>query len=77
MLLCSDGLSDYVTTFEMEEILAKPKPLPKRIQELVVLALANGGNDNITVEAVVRYPKEVPIPGMKPAEKAGSAAAEK
>ncbi|MCQ2408290.1 MAG: protein phosphatase 2C domain-containing protein [Oscillospiraceae bacterium] len=64
MLLCSDGLSDYATTFEMEEILAKPKPLPSRLQELVVLALANGGKDNITVSALVRYPKEVQVPDM-------------
>lgn len=64
LILCSDGLSDYVTTFEMEEVLAKPKPLPKRLQELVVLALANGGKDNITVSALVRYPDEVSIPGI-------------
>lgn len=65
MLLCSDGLSDYVTAFEMEEVLAKPKPLVKRLQELVVLALANGSKDNITVTAAVHYPDEVPIPGMQ------------
>ena len=65
LMLCSDGLSDYVTTFEMEEVMAKPKPLPKRLQELVVLALANGGKDNITVSALVRYPDEIPIPGIK------------
>lgn len=65
MLLCSDGLSDYVTTFEMEEVLAKSKPLSMRIQELVALALANGGKDNITVSALVRYPDQVSIPGIQ------------
>ncbi len=64
MLLCSDGLSDYVTAFEMEEVLAKPKPMPMRMQELVALALANGSRDNITIAAAVHYPDAVPIPGM-------------
>lgn len=64
MLLCTDGLSDYVTPFEIEEVLAKPKPLPKRLEELVMSALRSGGRDNITVIAVVRYPDEVPIPDM-------------
>ena len=49
LMLCSDGLSDYVTTFEIEEVMAKPKPLPKRLHELIILALANGGKDNITI----------------------------
>ena len=62
MLMCSDGLSDYVTPFEIEEVLAKPKPLPQRLRDLVVQALSNGGKDNITVIAIVRYPEEVPVP---------------
>ena len=64
LILCSDGLSDYVTAFEMEEVLAKPKPLQMRMQELVALALANGGKDNITIAAALHYPDEVPIPGL-------------
>ena len=64
MLLCSDGLSDYVTAFEMEEVLAKPKPLTMRLQELVALSLANGGKDNITIASALHYPDDVPIPGL-------------
>jgi serine/threonine protein phosphatase PrpC len=48
----------------MEEVLAKPKPMPMRMQELVALALANGSRDNITIAAAVHYPDAVPIPGM-------------
>ncbi|MCQ2417252.1 MAG: protein phosphatase 2C domain-containing protein [Oscillospiraceae bacterium] len=64
MLLCSDGLSDYVTPFEIEEILARPKPLPQRVRDLVVQALSNGGKDNITILTIVRYPNEVPVPNL-------------
>lgn len=62
LLLCTDGLSDYVTAFEIEEILAKPKPLPQRLRDLVVQGLSNGGRDNITILAIVRYPDEIPVP---------------
>lgn len=49
LLLCSDGLSDYVTSPEIEEILAMPKPLVRRLQLLIELALDNGSTDNITI----------------------------
>jgi len=62
LLLCSDGLTDYVSNDEIEEILARPKDLPTRLEQLVQLALSKGGRDNITIAAVVRYPKEVPLP---------------
>lgn len=65
MLLCTDGLTDYVSTYEAEEILAAPRPLPQRLQSLVQTALRNGGKDNITMIAVQRYPDEIPIPGIK------------
>lgn len=53
LLLCTDGLSDYVSQLDMEEILELPKSLPKRLELLVEKALENGGTDNITVVAVV------------------------
>ena len=62
LLLCTDGLTDYVTPAEMESILAKPVPLPQRVGEMVSLALTKGGKDNITAAAVVRYPDDVEIP---------------
>lgn len=54
LLLCSDGLSDYVSTNEMEEILAAPKPLVRRLRLLADLALQNGGSDNITILAITK-----------------------
>ena len=62
LLLCTDGLTDYVTPAEMESILAKPLPLPERLSEMVSLSLAKGGRDNITVAAVLRYPDDIDIP---------------
>lgn len=54
LLLCSDGLSDYADTSEMEEILAMPKPLVRRLRLLTDLALRNGSSDNITILAITR-----------------------
>lgn len=58
LLLCSDGLSDYVSSPEIEEILAMPKPLARRMQMLVDLALGNGSTDNITIIALTRVGKK-------------------
>ncbi len=54
LLLCSDGLSDYVESTEMEEILALPKPLVRRLRMLTDLALEHQSTDNITILAVTR-----------------------
>lgn len=54
LLLCSDGLSDYVESTEIEEILAMPKPLIRRLRLLADLALEHGGSDNITIVAITR-----------------------
>ncbi len=54
LLLCSDGLSDYADTTEIEEILAMPKPLVRRLRLLADKALENQGSDNITIVAVMR-----------------------
>lgn len=62
LLLCSDGLTDYVTNYEIEEVLARPKAMPIRLAQLVQLALDKGGRDNITLIGVVRYPQGVPLP---------------
>lgn len=53
LLLCTDGLSDYLSPLDMEEILHLPKSLPKRLELLVKKALEKEGQDNITVAAVV------------------------
>lgn len=47
-LICSDGLTDMVTTKEIAEILAS-KPIGEACTELLEKALANGGRDNTTI----------------------------
>lgn len=48
-LLCSDGLTDMVTTAEITDILGKEIPLPEKAVELVNAANMEGGMDNITL----------------------------
>ena len=52
ILICSDGLSDYLTQGEFEEIMALPLRLSKRLSKLTETAKKNGSPDNITVLAV-------------------------
>ncbi len=47
-LLCTDGLSDYVSAPDIQDILEMPKSLMKRTQMLVNEALRRGGRDNVT-----------------------------
>lgn len=49
ILICSDGLADYITKGDFEETLAQPIKLPKRLKTLVELAKNGGSTDNITV----------------------------
>ncbi len=55
ILICSDGLSDYVTCSDMEDILALPLNLTKRLYKLVKLAIEKGSKDNITIVALCCY----------------------
>lgn len=64
LLICSDGLSDYVSTNEIEEILALPKPLVRRLRLLADLALENGSTDNITIIAIMRMAEDVKRTGI-------------
>lgn len=52
ILICSDGLSDYITTGDFEDTLARPIKLPKRLAMLKELAVKGGSADNITVVGV-------------------------
>lgn len=52
IVICSDGLSDHLTSGEFEDILAAPKKLPHRLKDMVERAKSNGSEDNITVVAV-------------------------
>ena len=48
-LLCTDGLTDEVTSEEIENILRSEKDVQKNCNQLVDLALEHGGRDNITI----------------------------
>ena len=49
LLLCSDGLNKHVTDERIENVLANGKSCAARSAELVELANAEGGTDNVTV----------------------------
>ena len=53
-LICSDGLTEYVTEDELENVLEKPLELDLLAKELVQLAIDRGGADNITVVLIKR-----------------------
>lgn len=53
LLLCTDGLSDYLSSQDIQEVLELPKSLYMRLQMLVDMALERKCQDNITVLAVV------------------------
>lgn len=48
-LLCSDGLTDMLTNFEIDEILSSTATTEECAQKLVDAALEKGGRDNVTV----------------------------
>ena len=52
ILLCSDGLTDFVSTDEIAKILAQDGTDQSRVDNLIVAALAGGGKDNITIIVV-------------------------
>ncbi|RKG67349.1 Stp1/IreP family PP2C-type Ser/Thr phosphatase [Corallococcus terminator] len=53
-LLCSDGLSGMVTDAQMQDILSRTPELEKACGQLIDLANAAGGNDNVTC-VLARY----------------------
>ncbi|SOC15794.1 protein phosphatase [Ureibacillus xyleni] len=53
-LLCTDGLTEYVSEDELERFLRESKPVDQLAQELVQLAIDRGGADNITVILIKR-----------------------
>lgn len=55
ILICTDGLSDYVPVNDIESVLAKPIKLPKKLEQLVKLALRKGSRDNITIVALTAH----------------------
>lgn len=49
LLLCSDGLTDMITSRQVTTILSTRQPLGHKVNSLIALANEMGGNDNITV----------------------------
>ena len=47
-LLCSDGLTDMLTNFEIDEILSNTVSAEDCVQSLIDTALEKGGKDNVT-----------------------------
>jgi serine/threonine protein phosphatase PrpC len=52
ILLCSDGLSGYVTDGQIESVLRSRGTVQETTENLVKLALEHGGNDNVTVQLI-------------------------
>lgn len=48
-LICSDGLTDMVSEDVIAKVLAMDRSLAKKADDLIELALAGGGKDNVTV----------------------------
>lgn len=48
-LLCTDGLTDMLTNFEISDIMLKSQDAESCVQSLLEAALAHGGRDNITI----------------------------
>src|SRR5262245_54325831 len=75
ILLCSDGLSGYVTNQEIESALRSPAPSQEITTRLVNLALEKGGRDNVTVQFIQYGPrKEPPVVPPNPAKPATTTA---
>lgn len=54
LILCTDGLSDYVSSADILDIMELPKNLAVRLELLVKKSIENGAGDNISVVAVVK-----------------------
>ncbi|MBI2389208.1 MAG: serine/threonine-protein phosphatase [Deltaproteobacteria bacterium] len=64
-VLCSDGLSDEVGPQDILQVLAPLPPCEAAARQLVDLANARGGHDNITV-VLVRFPGGAPFAVASP-----------
>lgn len=62
LLLCSDGLSDMLTSARISAILASGKNVQERVKRLIDCANEEGGKDNVTVALVEVDLEECPMP---------------
>ncbi|HWC41254.1 MAG TPA: Stp1/IreP family PP2C-type Ser/Thr phosphatase [Actinomycetota bacterium] len=61
LLLCSDGLSDVVEPAQIRKVLLRVPSAQRAARELVTVANANGGPDNITVIVVDAVDESAPL----------------
>jgi len=61
LLLCSDGLSDVVEPAQIRKVLMRVPSGQRAARELVTVANANGGPDNITVIVVDAVDESAPL----------------
>lgn len=54
LMLCTDGLTDYVYDADIEATLALPLPPLQRLHRLCETALKNGSQDNISIAMLIR-----------------------
>ncbi len=69
ILLCSDGLTDMISSATITTILNNDKSLAVKAQELIDAANEAGGNDNITAVLVENYNPPKKQVALKPTEK--------
>jgi len=66
LVLSTDGLHDLVEDWEIASIVADADPQTS-VQQLIELALARGGHDNVTVMVVIAGDKATGTVGSRPA----------
>lgn len=59
LLICSDGLSNKLTVYEMASIIMYPDSIKEKGRKLVELANASGGEDNISLVLLTKKDEEV------------------
>jgi hypothetical protein len=67
LLLCSDGLTDMISSNEIVSVLSRGKTLPEKGKALIEAANRAGGKDNITVVLVQNNAKPKRQVATKPA----------
>ncbi len=73
-LLCSDGLTDVVSDEEVHELLSTNADAEDAVNQLINLAIRNGGPDNITCIVADVVDESSPVPPTRKSQLAGAAA---
>lgn len=68
VLLCSDGLTDMLSAYQLQAVLQQPSETDKKVDKLIRMANEAGGQDNITV-VIIKFPISTrrPVVAKKPA----------